>query len=469
MNNMWDILKNKVSNFISNLTNKEEDSEKKEEIAEEIPEEKVDQEKIDEKEENKEGEEEAQEDKVNEEKKKDSEEEEEHIEEKVKVGPNKTTELSGGSQEGPIKEEVKEEIEVIEKERKVDEEIKESEGSKEETPKKPGREITEEKKVEDAREEKKQFLGFLKKPKKEAPKRKSLVGIKEKIVKAVLRKVKLDKNKVEELADELELELIQSDVHPDIAMKLVERIKEELPKREFEDPDKELPQAIGEIFYEETFKNMPSLDIIDYVRNCEKPCKILFVGPNGAGKTTTIAKIAHKLMKEGGFKVVISASDTFRAAAIEQAEEHGKRLGVRVIKHQYGADAAAVAFDAVKHAEAKGLDAVLIDSAGRQETNKNLMRELEKLRRIIKPDLTLMVVEATSGSSIFSQVEEYNKIVPLDGIILTKIDCDAKGGASLSIYKETGIPIYYLGRGQKYEDLEVFDGKKLIEEIISSS
>ncbi len=305
-----------------------------------------------------------------------------------------------------------------------------------------------------------------KKPSKEKKKKpKKLLGLKEKVVKAVLRKVKLDKAKVEELADDLEIDLIQSDVHPDIAMELVEKLKEELTKKEFKDPEKEIKETIKEIFYKEVFEGMPKLDIVSFVKECDKPCKILFVGPNGAGKTTTIAKIAHKL-QNSGLNVVISASDTFRAAAIEQAEEHGKRLGIKVIKHQYGADAAAVAYDAIKHAEANNIDAVLIDSAGRQETNRNLMRELEKMRRIIQPNLVLMVLEATAGTSIFKQVEEYNNAVKVDGIILTKIDCDAKGGASLSIYKLTGIPIYFIGRGQKYEDLEEFDGKKLLDEII---
>ena len=158
--------------------------------------------------------------------------------------------------------------------------------------------------------------------------------------------------------------------------------------------EEEIKNDLKEIFEKEVFTNYPKINVLETVMNTDiKPYKILFVGPNGAGKTTTIAKFAN-MIKKNGKKVVISASDTFRAAAIEQTEEHGRRLDVKVIRQNYGADAAAVAFDAIKHAEANGIDVVLIDSAGRQDNNTNLMRELEKIKRITKPDITIFIGEA---------------------------------------------------------------------------
>ena len=207
-------------------------------------------------------------------------------------------------------------------------------------------------------------------------------------------------------------------------------------------------------------------DIVEFVHKAEKPVPIMFLGVNGAGKTTTIAKFA-KLLMDNGLKVVFSASDTFRAAAIEQMEVHGNRLGVRVIKRPYGSDPTAVAFDAVNHAKASGIDVVLIDTAGRQETNQSLMTELKKMVRVIKPKLKLYIGESIAGSAIIDQVNEFNKeLGGIDGVILTKLDCDAKGGAVISIPHATGVPISYIGTGQQYSDLEKFDANKIIGAII---
>lgn len=293
------------------------------------------------------------------------------------------------------------------------------------------------------------------------------VGIKDKLKKAILKKIKLDKNKIDEIADELELSLIQADVHPDVATDICNKIRRRMSEAEFskKNLEEEVKQVLKDIFMEEAFGNGSSMDIVERVKQCEKPCKILFVGPNGAGKTTTLAKVAHLLMKNG-FKVVVSASDTFRAAAIEQTEEHGKRLGIKVVRHNYGADAAAVAYDAVKHAEANKIDVVLIDSAGRQDTNANLLRELQKLKRVINPNLIIFIGESIAGSSLYQQVETFKNSIGLDGVILTKIDCDAKGGVSISIMRETGVPVIYLGVGQGYEDLVKFSHDFVISNII---
>lgn len=365
-----------------------------------------------------------------------------------------------------VKEENKkveeEEIEIIEEV----EEIKE----KEEKPQivEEKEEIKEEKEeVKEKEEEKKEIIEEKEEIKKEKEKVNVKVGLKEKITKTLLRKIKLNKSKVNEITEELELSLIQADVHPEIAMEVCEKINEKLTKSEYSSNnlEEEIKNDLREIFENEVFTNYPRINVLELIEKEEKPYKILFVGPNGAGKTTTIAKFAN-MIKNKGKKVVISASDTFRAAAIEQTEEHGKRLDVKVIKQNYGADAAAVAFDAIKHAEANDVDVVLIDSAGRQDNNTNLMRELEKIKRITKPHITIFIGEAIAGNSLYQQVETYNGIVSLDGIILTKVDCDAKGGAAISIFKESNIPIIYLGLGQKYDDLKLFEPKDIIDNII---
>ncbi|MEM0437804.1 MAG: signal recognition particle-docking protein FtsY [Candidatus Micrarchaeia archaeon] len=294
------------------------------------------------------------------------------------------------------------------------------------------------------------------------------IGITDHLKKMVLRKVRLSRERVEGMALDLEFALIQSDVHPDVAKEVCERIVQRISDREFtsSELENEVKNVLREVLREEAFGANKPFDIVELAKShIKKPFKILFVGPNGAGKTTTIAKVAHKLM-EGGLTVVISASDTFRAAAIEQSEEHGRRLGVRVIRHNYGADSAAVAFDAIRHAEANNIDVVLIDSAGRQDTNSNLIRELEKLNRIAAPDLRIFVGESLAGNSLYQQVKVFNDAIKLDGIILTKADCDSKGGTAISILRETGVPIIYLGMGQKYDDLVKFDPEIIISNIL---
>lgn len=190
------------------------------------------------------------------------------------------------------------------------------------------------------------------------------------------------------------------------------------------------------------------------------------LGPNGAGKTTSIAKLASHF-KEKGLKVVLASSDTFRAGSIEQLEKHAERLKLPVVRHQYGSDPAAVAFDAVASAKAKGADVVLIDSAGRLETDKNLMRELEKIVRVVKPDLKIYVGEALAGQSMLDQALKFDELLSLDGFILTKIDCDVKGGASISILFKIKKPIFFLGVGQEYKDLIAFSPKFILDRVIA--
>ena len=450
---MWDLLKSKVSNFIKQVKGDAED---------EVKEEKKPEEKIIEKHKN-EIEKEKSEIKFEEKKpeidipKKVEEEKKEIIKEDKKIEIKK--EKVEKSKEEKVIE--KPEIDISKKVEEEKPEVKKEEIQEIE------KEIVEIEKLDINKEK------IIEKPKNETPKRndenvKVKVGLTERITKTLLRKIKLNKNKVNEITEELELALIQADVHPEIAMEVCEKINEKLLKSEYSSNklEEEIKNDLKDIFEKEVFVNYPKINVLETVMNTDiKPYKILFVGPNGAGKTTTIAKFAN-MIKKNGKKVVISASDTFRAAAIEQTEEHGRRLDVKVIRQNYGADAAAVAFDAIKHAEANGIDVVLIDSAGRQDNNTNLMRELEKIKRITKPDITIFIGEAIAGNSLYQQVETYNGVVKLDGIILTKVDCDAKGGTAISIYRESKVPIIYLGMGQKYEDLKLFEPKDIIDNII---
>ncbi len=198
-----------------------------------------------------------------------------------------------------------------------------------------------------------------------------------------------------------------------------------------------------------------------------KPYKIMFIGVNGVGKTTTIAKIANLFLKNN-LKVVVAASDTFRAASIEQLEIHCKNLGVDLIKHKYGADPAAVAFDAVKHAVNTGADVVLIDTAGRSDLNKDLLDELKKVKRVNKPDMTIFVGDALTGNDLVKQAEIFNKEIGIDYSIVSKADVDKKGGAVLSLAYVTKRPILFLGTGQGYDDLVSLNVDKTVDFLFSS-
>lgn len=272
---------------------------------------------------------------------------------------------------------------------------------------------------------------------------------------------------VEKALWDLEIELLESDVAFETVEALKDKIKEKLVgqkvrigsnKREI--VENAIKEAIIEILTPEK-----RIDLIEMIKSKEeKPFVIAFVGFNGSGKTTTIAKLAHWL-KKNGFSVVIAASDTFRAGAIEQLEEHAKRVGVKVIKHDYGADPAAVAYDAIQHAKARGIDVVLIDTAGRNELNRNLMDEMKKIARVTKPDLVIFVGDSLGGNAVVEQAKQFNEAVRIDGVILTKLDADARGGAALSISHAIGAPILFVGVGQGYGDLRPFDEKWFVDRI----
>ena len=195
-----------------------------------------------------------------------------------------------------------------------------------------------------------------------------------------------------------------------------------------------------------------------------EPYKIMFVGINGTGKTTTIAKMATYLEKHG-YSSVFGASDTFRAGAIEQLEHHAKNLNLKIIKHERNSDPAAVAYDAVEHARATGKDVVLIDTSGRMQTNTNLMDEMKKIKRVSQPDIVLYVGDALMGNDATEQASKFNEVINIDGIILTKADADAKGGAAISIGHVINKPILFIGTGQSYDDLMEFEPEWMIKQI----
>jgi len=268
---------------------------------------------------------------------------------------------------------------------------------------------------------------------------------------------------------ELKLALLENDVAVVVADHVCEEVEKRLVGKQvkrLEDRRTMTKETLREVLFE-TLK-LPSINLVEAVdkkRAANEPYVIVFVGIHGTGKTTSIAKLARFFVKNG-HSVVLACSDTYRAGSIEQLEEHARRLGVRTIKHQYGADPAAVAFDAVQYAKAHGINIVLIDTAGRMQTNRNLMQEMEKIVRVIKPDLVLFVGDALAGNDAVMQAEEFDKFVHIDGSILTKVDADAKGGAALSISHVTKKPILFIGVGQVYDDIEFFNPEFLVNRIL---
>ncbi len=263
-------------------------------------------------------------------------------------------------------------------------------------------------------------------------------------------------------------------VENDVAYPVAEKISEDLVKRlagvqvkRLEDRKKIVEENLRAVLLEVmvTNKQIDLLKMAEEKRKNKEPFTLMFVGINGTGKTTTIAKVAQ-FFRDKNFTVVLAGADTYRAGSIEQLEEHGKRLGMRVIRSDYGGDPAAVAYDAVSHAKAHGINIVLIDTAGRMQTNQNLMNELIKVKRVVRPDLTIFTVDSLIGNDAVQQAEEFNKAVGIDATILTKVDADVKGGSALSVTYVTQKPILFIGVGQTYKDLELFNPEKFVNMIL---
>ncbi len=265
--------------------------------------------------------------------------------------------------------------------------------------------------------------------------------------------------------DELENILIMSDVGVNMVMKIVDEIKKEVRLENIKDPAK-----INEIIIDKMFVIYANDSYMTTKLNYDDHdlTVILMVGVNGAGKTTTIAKLAHKIMEEDHKKVMLAAGDTFRAGAIDQLVTWADRLGITCIKGKEGGDPSSVIFDALEQAKAQDMDVLICDTAGRLQNKVNLMKELEKMNKIIQrvvpegPQETLLVVDATTGQNGVSQAVEFSKITDITGIVLTKMDGTAKGGIVLSIKDMLNIPVKFIGLGEKVDDLQEFDLEQYI-------
>ncbi len=285
-----------------------------------------------------------------------------------------------------------------------------------------------------------------------------------------ISKVKISEQDFDVYAEELEMLLIENNVALEVAEKMIKQLREEIVGKEM--LKKEIQGQIQESF-KDIIRNIliKPFDLIEKIKNFKKdpenkdePYVILFCGVNGTGKTTSIAKLA-KSFKDNNLKPVLAAADTFRAASIEQIKKHASKLDLNVIAHEYGSDPAAVGFDAIKYAKKNKLDVVLIDTAGRMHTEKNLMAEIEKVARVTKPNTKIFVGESITGNDILEQVRSFDWAVQIDGIILSKADIDEKGGTALSVGYVTKKPILYLGTGQEYDKIQPFDKEKFLDKL----
>ena len=337
------------------------------------------------------------------------------------------------------------------------EEPKESEKAKESKAVEKELKKAEEKKVEGKKVEKE------KEEKKKKPvekEKKTKEGLLKKIKQKASRRVRLSEGELEDYLWDLELILLESDVAHETAEKVIADLREKLAGTEFSSRRGLFNKIVREL---RNFLGDMIPKTFDILASKKSPTVIMFIGPNGSGKTTTIAKLAKSVI-DSNRQVIFAASDTFRAASIEQLEEHAKKLGVKVIKHNYGADPAAVAYDAVESARAREINFVFIDTAGRQETNKNLIEELKKIKRVVKPDYTIYVDEGIAGNVLLDRLKNFGE-VGIDGVILTKMDLDVKGGGVITA-ASLGIPILYIGTGQGYGDIKPFNKSKFLDDLL---
>jgi len=281
----------------------------------------------------------------------------------------------------------------------------------------------------------------------------------------------LNEKDIEDILFELEISLLESDVAGEVIDSIKSDLKEKLigskvDKNEIEKFVKDnLISIISSLF--DSVGDIDIFEKIDEKKKKEQPFLIVFVGINGTGKTTSLAKLAA-LLQEKKYSVVIAAADTFRAGAIEQLREHTNRLNLKLVAQNYESDPAAVARDAVLYAKSHKTDCVLIDTAGRMQTSKNLMEQIAKITKVVNPDMTIFVGDSLAGNDTVNQAREFHEHVKFDGSILTKSDADAKGGAALSIAKVTSTPVLYLGTGQEYSDLKSFDKNIFLETVFGS-
>ena len=307
-----------------------------------------------------------------------------------------------------------------------------------------------------AREEKKQARKEKSEKKHESAVEGESVGIFSKTIKA---------DGLDDMLWELEIALMEADVALPVVEEIKEGVRENLLGKKYSRGH--TLEEVVKLSIEDAVRNVLKLNEFDFdawYAEQEKPVSIMFVGINGTGKTTAIAKIANRLIKNGS-TVVLAAGDTFRAGAIEQLTIHAEKLGCKIIKHNQDADPAAVAYDAIEHAKAKKKDCILIDTAGRMQTNSNLIDEMKKIVRVSKPNLKVFVGDSLAGNDAVEQAKAFDEAIGIDAIILTKIDADSKGGAALSIAHTIGKPIAFVCNGQEYDDIIKFDGEWMLKRL----
>jgi fused signal recognition particle receptor len=290
--------------------------------------------------------------------------------------------------------------------------------------------------------------------------------------KSISQKELSEKDLDESLFD-LQVALLESDVSQEVIDDLSMQIKNNLVGMKIQ-KNETAEQIIASTLknnFSEILSKAGSIDLLGLIQEKKQkkdgPFVMVFLGINGTGKTTTVAKVAN-LLKKNGFSVVIAAADTHRAGAIEQITKHAENLSIKIISQRYGADPSAVSRDALEYAKKHYVDTVLIDTAGRMQTAKNLMYEIGKIVKVIKPDIKLFIGDSLAGNDTINQAREFFSYTEFDGAILTKSDADAKGGAAISISYITSKPIVYLGMGQGYDDLILFDNEKFIDAIFNN-
>ncbi|KGN02880.1 cell division protein FtsY [Clostridium novyi A str. 4570] len=280
----------------------------------------------------------------------------------------------------------------------------------------------------------------------------------EKVSEVLNLAVKID----EDLFEELEEILITADIGVDTSLDVIERVRVKVKEKRITDP-KEVYTCLKEVLMEILNEDNKEEENIT-------PKTVLVIGVNGAGKTTSIGKMSHRL-KEDGYKVLMAAADTFRAAAIDQLEVWSNRAGVDIIRHQEGSDPASVVFDAIQAAKARKTDVLICDTAGRLHNKKNLMNELEKINRIIDREYgeakkeTLLVLDGTTGQNALQQAKQFAEVCPIDGIVITKLDGTAKGGVIIAIKHQLNIPVKFIGVGEGIDDLQEFDAESFVEAL----
>ena len=278
---------------------------------------------------------------------------------------------------------------------------------------------------------------------------------------------RIKEDPLDEILDELEIILLEADVAFPVVEEIKKGVRENLVGKKY-DRSYTLEQVV-EMSVKDAVRNVLKINEFDFdgwLDGQERPTVIMFVGINGTGKTTAIAKIANRIQNDGK-TVVLAACDTFRAGAIEQLTIHSDKLGCKIVKQAHDADPSAVAYDAIEHAKSKHKDVVLIDTAGRMQTNNNLIEEMKKIVRVAKPDLKVFVGDSLAGNDAIEQARVFDNAVGIDAVILTKIDTDAKGGAALSIAHTIGKPIAFVCNGQEYEDIIKFNTEWMIDRMFN--